>query len=409
MLRLTVFNVGQASSVLVDFGRGRLGIIDCGAGVSGKNPLAEELALRLRREPAASIIFLLFTHLDWDHINGFVDIAKDVTVRNKLRRLFCDGTEFRSLWEVLTSFLRERDRAGLEKNATTSRNIKSLGFINKIISSPPPGVGLDFHNTLVSPQPANTEEYPVRIRIPELGDDFVLWLLSPSQALRDKAAQGVRASLQEDRFASGLLKSIGGSRPDWNAASTVLIIEHRGARVLFSGDANSLTWSEIFARGGERYLSSDITVAWHHGARLGSRAGENYDEKVWASVLRRDGGKSPCVLISHGCGRYGHPHKDTVRSIENHGGAVACTQLRERNPITVDDYWRAINSLGLNVYPNLTEGWDVYSEDVNACSGNILADVEETGDVSIHCEGPRQLGGSSRPACCLFSPPAESE
>jgi beta-lactamase superfamily II metal-dependent hydrolase len=408
MLRLTVFNVGQASSVLIDFGRGRLGVIDCGAGVSGKNPLAEELAGRLRREPATSIIFLLLTHLDWDHINGFVDLAENITIRNKIRRIFCDSTEFRSLWEVVTSFLRGRDRAGLEKNVTTSRNIRSFGFINKIISSPPPGVGLDFHGSLISPQPANPEEYPVRLRLSELSDDFVLLLLSPSQALRDRAAQGIRASLQEDRLASDLLKSIGGSRPDWNAASTVLVIEHGGARVLLSGDANSLTWSEIFSRGGDRYLNSDVAVAWHHGARLGSRKGENYDEKVWSSVLRREVGKSPCVLISHGCGHYGHPHEDTIRSIKNYGGTVACTQLRERSPISAADYSRAINFLGLNVFPNLAEGWDIYSEDVNACSGNIVADIGETGSVSIACEGPRQFGGPSRPPCCLF-PPAKSE
>jgi glyoxylase-like metal-dependent hydrolase (beta-lactamase superfamily II) len=78
MLRVTVFNVGQASSALIDFGRNRLGVIDAGVDASGRNPLVGALRQRLTEDPTCRLLFVLLTHLDWDHISGIADFGDPV-------------------------------------------------------------------------------------------------------------------------------------------------------------------------------------------------------------------------------------------------------------------------------------------------------------------------------------------
>ncbi len=244
MLQLTVFDVGQASSVLVDLGDGCLGVIDCGVGAPNRNPMSEEIARRFERDPTSYLSFVLFTHLDWDHINGFAGLMAPI-IKERIHRLYCNGLEFRSLWEVVANFVRSNKRARFDRNPPTARNIESLGHINKILTSPP---HIDFHGELVSPEFSDPTVYPVQIKLADLSDEIMLRLFSPSQLLRDKAVTCIGKAFNDDNMNQyyRLMESIGASRPDWNAASAVLSLEYKGARVLFGGDANHLTWSEIF-------------------------------------------------------------------------------------------------------------------------------------------------------------------
>src|SRR5258708_7461722 len=101
MLRLTVFNVGQASSALLDFGKGRLGIIDCGVGLTGANPLVERVKSVIAGNANAEISFVILSHLDWDHINGIGDLIREEKIRKRIRRLCCNGSDFRLLLEIV--------------------------------------------------------------------------------------------------------------------------------------------------------------------------------------------------------------------------------------------------------------------------------------------------------------------
>ncbi len=146
-------------------------------------------------------------------------------------------------------------------------------------------------------------------------------------------------------------------------------------------------------------------MAWHHGARLGSYRGEDYDEKVWSYVFsgREDCDESPYTFVSHGCGHYGHPHHKTISAISQCGADVFCTQLREGLVKDADERRDAMSAAGLDVHLGMADEWDVYRINSNACSGNITAKVSDTGKISVICGGPRQRGNASNSSCCLFS------
>jgi len=398
MLRATIFNVGQASSIMVDFGKGRLAIVDCGVGVSGRNPLAEEIRRRLDHDPSARLAFVLFTHLDWDHINGVVELARGT--KDRIGKIYCN-LEFRCLWDVVTTFARTYKRARFDRNPSAARNLTALGAINKMLEAPPAGV-MDFHGELVAPESSNPNAYPVRLRVEGIDDDFSVWLFAPSQTLRDGAASALRRVLGGDLKQGELLESISKHRPDWNAASAVMAIEHRGRRILFGGDANFRTWSEILSRNGCEAVMSDVIVAWHHGARLGHHAGEDHDSKVWDFVLG-DGSQKPAgVLVSHGAGRYGHPHGETIDAINRRGAAVACTQLREGLVTDLEEVNEAMVAAGFDRDVGAADEWSVYRSDGNACSGNIMVEIDDKGALTIKCDGPRQIGDAPRRWCCLY-------
>jgi Metallo-beta-lactamase superfamily len=404
MLRVKVFDVGQASSVLLDFGRGRLGVIDAGVDASGRNPLAAAIRQRFAEDPVCTVVFVLLTHLDWDHISGAAGLG-DPAIRPRVRRLYCNGLGFRTLFEVVERFAQENQKARFDRNRTTSRNLGALGVLGSLLAAPPVGAG-DFHGELVAPEASDPEAYPVLLKIKELGEEFVLRLFAPSQDLRDRAASGL--SRRVDRFSSSsyrdLLVSVGRSRPEWNAASAVLTIEHKGKRLLFGGDANHLTWRDIFGRDVDgRLVRSDLSLACHHGARLGSHGGEDYDDKVWRSVLGV-GQPSPFVLISHGCGRYGHPHDETVHAVKRRGGLVACTQLRDRSASDAKEREELVRSLNLDDFPGDLDEWEIIDTDHNSCSGTLTAEIDDGGRLSVTAAGPRQVGSAALPACCLYVP-----
>jgi beta-lactamase superfamily II metal-dependent hydrolase len=399
-LQVTVFDVGQASSILVDFGRGCLGVIDCGVNISGKNPLSEELIRRLESDSTSYISFILFTHLDWDHISGFEGLIHPV-IKKRIRRLYCNGLEFRSLWEVVGKFVRRNKRARFDRNPPVARNIKSLGHINKLLDNPPHP---DFHGELVAPESSDPTVYPVQIKLADLDGKFFIRLFAPSQSLRNKAASGLRKCLDGEPTYSGLMESIGRTRPDWNAASAIISIEYKGVRVLFGGDANHLTWSEVLSRDDHQLLRSDVVVAWHHGARLGFHGGEDYDEKVWRSVFGKTevgSDRSACTLVSHGCSHYGHPHNKTIESISRCGANVICTQLRDGLVKDANERREAISAARQDIHLGMAGEWDVYRIASNACSGNITAQIRDDGEISINCEGPRQPGDAPESRCCL--------
>lgn len=397
MLKITVYNVGQASSILLDFGGGRFAVVDCGVNGSPSNPLVEDLRARVAENPRAIILFVLLTHLDLDHINGLADFLAEEALARRVRRLFCNDAEFRALLELV----RRTDLvgSGVSMNPSASRGLRALAAVNGLIASPPRG-RRDFHSELVAPTGSDPTEYPVELRVEGLAPEFRVVLFAPSQDLRNGVRRSLNEFLAQDLPSREILAAVGRRRVDWNSASAVLAIEHGGRRVLLGGDANSSTWSDILAREtAEEQLKSDVVVAWHHGARLGSSQGVNLDEKVWSVVLDGGGQRKKHVLASHGRGnRYNHPHPEVIQLVETLKGEVLCTQLRRGSQSRTQGELTAFRRVGLALGWDPREEVEYFRTDRDSCCGDISVQVEPNGDIAVHRS--RSLTESARHPCC---------
>jgi competence protein ComEC len=81
-LRLTLLDVGQGSSVLLEFPGGRTALVDGGgyAGTAGYDVGARVVAPFLWRRKIATIDTLILTHPNSDHVNGLLFIAENFQV-----------------------------------------------------------------------------------------------------------------------------------------------------------------------------------------------------------------------------------------------------------------------------------------------------------------------------------------
>ncbi|MES1243030.1 MAG: hypothetical protein ABUT39_15545 [Acidobacteriota bacterium] len=261
----------------------------------------------------------------------------------------------------------------------------------------------DFHFELVAPTGASPSTYPVILEQSGLSPDILLSLLAPSQVLRDRVLNMLSILSEPGSDLSSLLGTMLETSVDWNAASAVVTLEYRGVRVLFGGDANAITWKEILRRlGNSNYLECDVAIAWHHGARLGVVGGQDYDQVAWKRVLRQSPEGQSHVLVSHGCGRYGHPHSETIEAVTNNGGMIYCTQLRKAGKrFEVED--ESFAELG-----GLGAGWDgesveVFTVDENACCGNINVNISHAGMIDLNCDGPGLSREGGFPEFCCLS------
>ncbi|HEX4966598.1 MAG TPA: hypothetical protein VF173_37660 [Thermoanaerobaculia bacterium] len=379
-----------------------MGIIDCGVESASHNPLSKAILDIIDRNKETTIDFLMITHLDWDHISGLSDLILDNRILKRIERIYCNGAEFRTLWEVAKKTL--RPGTGVATNVSSERKLTALGALAETLRL----AALkrqDLHFELVAPSGSMPSVYPVKLEQKLLGE-VSLSLFSPSQALRDRAFSVLSSLSEPNSDLSTFLGSMLESKVDWNAASAVVALDYKGRRVLFGGDANILTWKEISNRiASLSQIECDVVIAWHHGARLGFSSGRDYDSSIWEGVLGKNRDDHKYVLISHGCGRYGHPHIETVTSVVKNDGLIYCTQLHRKREVSLSELPGDCEKLGI-----MGSGWDGEDVDViqtsNACSGNITVTIADDGLVSVNCAGPRGPG-ELQPGefCCLYSGP----
>jgi competence protein ComEC len=110
-------------------------------------------------------------------------------------------------------------------------------------------------------------------------------------------------------------------RLDLNEDSAVLLVEYRGFRAVFPGDAGLHAESRL-ARALGRV---DLLKVGHHGSRSASGDG-------WLEEL------SPrAAVISCGRGnRYGHPHLETLERLARHGIGIWRTDQQGTITVTTD-------------------------------------------------------------------------
>lgn len=106
---------------------------------------------------------------------------------------------------------------------------------------------------------------------------------------------------------------INGSRSDANANSVVIVLEYKGMRFLFTGDAEEETEDRLLQGERERLPATVLKVA-HHGSKYATS-----DEFLSAVGPR-------LAVVSCGKGnRYGHPAPETMARLRSRGVQVLAT------------------------------------------------------------------------------------
>lgn len=99
---------------------------------------------------------------------------------------------------------------------------------------------------------------------------------------------------------------------DTNDLSAVMMLEYCGEKILFMGDAGFDGESELLASGAD--VDADILKVGHHGSRYSS--GEDFLSRVSPSYAIISAGRD---------NRYGHPHEDALKRIEDCGARTLNT------------------------------------------------------------------------------------
>ncbi|MCM1330014.1 MAG: MBL fold metallo-hydrolase [Ruminococcus sp.] len=96
---------------------------------------------------------------------------------------------------------------------------------------------------------------------------------------------------------------------DLNNYSVVIRLTYGGTSYLFTGDAEKQAESDILKSGAE--LNSDVLKVGHHGSSTSTS--EDFYNEVSPKI---------CIIQCGSDNSYGHPHKETMETIENSGAKV---------------------------------------------------------------------------------------
>ena len=99
---------------------------------------------------------------------------------------------------------------------------------------------------------------------------------------------------------------------DTNDLSAVMMLEYCGEKILFMGDAGFDCEIELLASGAD--VDADILKVGHHGSRYSS--GEDFLNRVSPSYAIISAGRD---------NRYGHPHEEALKRIEDCGARTLNT------------------------------------------------------------------------------------
>jgi beta-lactamase superfamily II metal-dependent hydrolase len=388
-LKLHVLDVGQGASVILDFGNHEYGIVDCGGSKGGNDaPIVQFFKKALRTAPSTRIVFLLISHLDLDHVRAVGALMDDPDIEKRVERLYCNTLAYRALLDAIKNRVL-KPKSGVAASVEKQRTFSSLRYLGELVLRRLKTES-DFHFQCLAPEPSNPARYPVPLGFSSGLGGAHLDLWAPSQKLLDLGLEGIR------RPAASLLRAVlsGHEVEDWNTSSIVATLEISGRRVLLAGDATYKTWQEILDRAGSQWEGADIVVAWHHGGKLGSHNGTDYDALVWGRVLRRDGRVVTVSCGSHNS--YGHPHPYTIETVKRYGGEVYCTERTGQRLDVVDDR----DEDATLIYLLGVAKSELWTEDERTCCGDILIEIQATGSMEVSCSNGECDHRNSRRGCC---------
>jgi len=400
-VKLTSFDVGQATWNLLDFGGGRLAILDCGAATAeDAKRIASQLGTRLRREPDTRIEFLLISHLDSDHLSGIDALLDDRVIAGRVDAVICNNADLRLLAGAVKRVGMATAGSGAPRSDRLSRAATSMLRVLRFISEREI-ISRDFHRDIVSPAPNDPSVYPVLLASETTRIGTRILFLAPSQKLKNESYLSLRAIGAADETTLDDLLGVF-KRPAWNAASIVVLIQHGDKQILVPGDATAHTWEEALYRIGDTDIFCDVIVAWHHGGKLGTLSGIDYDDLVWSRILRPG---RPTVLMSHDGDRrrYGHPNDRTLEFINRGNADVFCTRLKFASDVHHVDTERAFPRAKFGHALDFSVGGPTIfrrSESL-VCCGDITVDVSRNA-VATSCSNPAAQHRRSNPSCCQY-------
>lgn len=341
MFRLSMLNVGQGESFVLEFADGSFAVID--GGPLRQGPLLE--FVRTKMHSGAVFHWALVTQWDADHVRGLIDVILEYPPREIVH----PGIDLPLLNDLLVR---------LDPTQTTRRVVDEFWDVVTAQDIPisPAWARLPFPNS-----------------VPELEG----WFLSPSRNLRDE----IRQALEErGRFGMSQLRELG------NRASVVCWFRVHGRRFFLPGEIESDQYEEVLMQFPRRRGASLGEDARAHVIKLGHHGSVHNNPVELFQHFATDDVKA---LVSAG-GRYGHPSPVALRLLRDStiSGQPFCTNLaqgcaRILNGESAEDLeW--VRAMVWTAEPNPGQ----------TCHDHV--------DVRIDAVGRRRVETSSTPNACPF-------
>ena len=211
MLKIHFLNVGKGNCTIIKHPSGRISIIDIDNSRIKNNERKLTDPIKYVKSVNISRVFrFILTHPDMDHMSGLNGLS--------------NNTEIINFWDTENN--KSIENSSWDESPYDRRDWeKYRSFKNK----------------------KENPKYIINSRRDEdhyWMDDHIT-VLSPSHDLIKKAHE----------------------TEDYNHLSYVLMLEQKGVKILFSGDASVEAWEEILDECGKSLLKADILLAPHHGSK----------------------------------------------------------------------------------------------------------------------------------------------
>lgn len=305
-MKIRCFNVGQGSSVLLQFPpvagttEDRYAVVDC---FYSSSRHAEPPVLSFLKDKGVSrLLFVAITHPDQDHCRGMSQILEYFSSGGRSIGYFLES--FASCYLVAHVNQIIRTEAGVKSITPHGQELVRISELSEKICGAP------MYAQYISGTAFNGYV---------LDRDIQVTFVAPSVDAFQRKDEGIIAAYK---------KCLAGSPPPkvkTNEASLALRVATASGDVLLGGDVPSLVWEEVLpaAKAKGISLASDLIVVTHHGSEDGN------PPSLWRAISHSGvNGKKSMAVIS--CGfenRHDHPTETTLNRIISKGNTLYCTNL----------------------------------------------------------------------------------
>lgn len=213
MLSVHFLNVGKGNCTIIDFPSSRMSMIDIDNSriKDDDDALTDPIDYYIKKFADRSLFRFILSHPDMDHLSGFDELVKKVTIAN--------------LWDT------KHNRTFSDSDWETS--------------------------------PYNRNDWDTYMRLRKKNEN-PRWITP----LRGESSD---CCWTQDNIKilspSASLIELSDSTGEYNHLSYVLMVEYAGVKIMLSGDASMETWDDIIDKYGTESLKADIFLAPHHGSK----------------------------------------------------------------------------------------------------------------------------------------------
>jgi beta-lactamase superfamily II metal-dependent hydrolase len=333
-IRVTIFDVGQGDSILLEFPGNKIGIIDYYENPDFSPPRKQALLSRLKGLSPKEIEFLCITHPDSDHYQGLTNLLHYFSRQNiRLKSYWCSGWLFDLIKRVkFRSKGYQKEREEIEKLARffDPQNLKGMGIdvvlcgnlFQEIDTARKLSLPENLRIFALSPLAIDVAVESQKLHIADLY--FTIKDAFKYTEMRKRIRSA--ASRHRSRIKNveeQILKYI--RRPQelyFNHISIALLFQFGKSALVFGGDVLGPKWEEIIEEFSKQNrilrLEADLLKVSHHGGTHGRREETN---AIFKSILQNDG----YACISVGSGESKHPRWQVLQSIKRISPRLYCT------------------------------------------------------------------------------------